>query len=303
MSGKILVIGSANTDMIVRSRKIPAPGETVIGGELTTAAGGKGANQAVAAARAGGAVTFICKLGEDTFGKEALQGYQKEGMNLKYILRDPEKPSGVALILVDEAGENCISVAPGANATLAPREIEELEAVIAQADYLLMQLEIPLATVETAARIANRHRTKVILNPAPARSLPKTLLANIDILTPNESETELLTGIRPANVDQAIKASQALQYMGVKSILITLGKKGGFSSETKEIIPARQVKAVDTTAAGDVFNGAMTVALSDGKEMLEAIKFANTAAALSVAKLGAQPSIPSRKEIEKFLME
>jgi ribokinase len=300
----IVVIGSSNTDMIIKVPRIPKPGETILGGQFSTAAGGKGANQAVAAARAGGNVTFITKVGDDVLGEQAIQGFQKDRMDVEFIQKIKEAPSGVALIYVDENGENSIAVASGANAFLSPKDIVELKLVISTADILLMQLEIPLETVELATKIADQEGVKVILNPAPAQKLRDSLLKNISIITPNETEAELLTGIVVTDESSTKKAADVLLEKGIETVIITLGSKGALfkSRSESEFVPGYNVKAVDTTAAGDVFNGALAVALVENKSLKEAIRFANAAAALSVTKLGAQPSAPKRDEIKKMLI-
>ncbi|MDZ7718599.1 MAG: ribokinase [Balneolaceae bacterium] len=302
---KIIVVGSSNTDMIVKVPRIPAPGETILGGKFVKAAGGKGANQAVAAARSGGNVTFIANTGNDNFGKEAIEGFQKEGVNTESIFVDEETPSGVALIFVGEDGENSIAVASGANGTLTPSQIGKTEPVIADGNILLAQLETPLETIEQAIKIANKHNVKVILNPAPAQPLSDDLLKRIDILTPNQSEAELLTGIRVEDESSAKKASEKLLSRGVKTVILTLGSEGAFvMSETiQKTIPGFKVNAEDTTAAGDTFNGALAVGVSLGKSIEDAIIWAHAAAALSVTRMGAQPSIPNQKEIQNFISE
>lgn len=302
MSGKILVIGSANTDMIVQVPYIPRPGETILGGTFSTAPGGKGANQAVAAARAGGQVTFITRLGKDMFGDNALQGYHNDGIDTSHIIRDATAPSGVAMIYVAKDGENSIAVASGANMNLSPGDLMKAESALDSADILLMQLEIPLATVETAAAMAYEKNIPVILNPAPAQELSEDLLKTITILTPNESEAQLLTGIPVRNHIDAGKAAKALLDKGVKTVIVTLGGRGALivDENGERLVKSFEVKAIDTTAAGDVFNGALAVALALGKMLDEAVRFANAAAALSVTRLGAQPSAPHRNEIESF---
>jgi ribokinase len=300
---RIFVVGSANTDMIVRVPRIPAPGETVLGGEFRTAAGGKGANQAVAAARAGGDVLLVAALGADAWGDAALQGYVEDGIDVNLVRRVPGAPSGVALILVDDRGENSIAVAPGANSQLSPRDVEPLARLLSPGDVVLLQLEIPLATVDAAARIARRHGARAVLNPAPALELPPELLASIALLTPNVSEAEQLTGVPLQENAALIRAADALHHRGVEDVLITLGARGVFASAgpLRERIPGFPVEAVDSTAAGDVFNGSLAVGLAEGRDWPDAIRFATAAAALSVTRVGAQPSAPRRAEIEQFL--
>ena len=303
MSKNILVLGSSNTDMIIKLKKIPKPGETVIGGKFSTAAGGKGANQAVAAARAGGNVTFIARVGSDIFGDTALKGFKNDGLNVDYVITDSVEPSGVALIFVDENGENSIAVASGANAKLTPQDIKSCEHIIKENKFLLMQLETPIDTIETAAKIAAKNNVKVILNPAPAQKLNKELLKSVSIITPNETEAELLVGFPVTNEEDAERAAKVLMEMGIDIIIITLGSKGAFvlSDSFNGLVPSFFVKAVDSTAAGDVFNGALVVSLSEGKQIKDAVVFANAAAALSVTKMGAQTSAPRREDIEKLI--
>ena len=303
MAKKIIVVGSSNTDMILKTKWIPRPGETIIGGKFSTAAGGKGANQAVGAARAGGQVIFIAKVGNDVFGRQAVEGFLKDGINIKYVLKDDKKPSGVALIFVADDGENSIGVGSGANAKLSVADVTKLKEVILSGDILLTQLETPLPTVKAAVSIANKGGVKVILNPAPAVKLGNDILKNVTILTPNETETEILTGITIKNQSDAQKAAEILQKKGVKIIIITMGSKGAYvcCDEFKGMVEGFKVKAVDTTAAGDVFNGALAVAISEKMPLAEAVRFANAAAAISVTRLGAEPSVPQRKDIGKLL--
>ncbi len=302
---KIVVVGSINTDMIVKVPRIPKPGETILGGKFSTAAGGKGANQAVAAARAGGDVTFIARVGNDMFGKQALEDFESNNINAKYIKTDNAEPSGVALIFVDEKGENSIAVASGANARLSHRDVTEAEELIKSADILLMQLETPMESVKRAAKIAKEAGVKVILNPAPACPLDNTLLSTLYVITPNESEAELLTDISVTDFPSAEKASFILLDRGVEVAIITMGIKGALikTRELTKIVPGFKVNAVDSTAAGDVFNGSLVVAMAEGKTLEETVQFANAAAALSVTKLGAQPSAPKRVEIERMLLK
>lgn len=296
----ILVVGSTNTDMVVQTEHLPRLGETVLGGTFLMNPGGKGANQAVAAARLGGEVVFVCKTGQDLFGQNTRQILKKENMDTTYVLLDDEQPSGVALITVDEKGENCIAVASGANAHLLPEDLMAIHEVIEKADIVLMQLEIPLETVEYVADEANRMGKRVVLNPAPARELPESLLCNLSMITPNETEASLLSGAEVTDEASAVEAARTLTKMGVKRVVITLGSKGALSfvNGKSELIRALKVKAVDTTAAGDVFNGALVVALAEGMPLSEAIRFANKASAISVTRAGAQASIPNREELD-----
>ena len=289
--------------MIIKLDRIPRPGETLLGGDFVTAAGGKGANQAVAAARAGGRVTFVARVGRDMFGEQAVAGFVRDGINVQYVTRDPVAPSGVALIFVDKVGENSIAVAGGANGRLSPAEVRKARQAIAGASAVVMQLETPLDTVQAAADVAARAQVAVILNPAPARPLPDKLLKRVSLLTPNESEAELLTGIPVTNEASAARAAEQLRARGVSTVVLTLGARGAYvaTESVREIVPGFRVKAVDATAAGDVFNGTLAVALGEGKALLAAVRFANAAAAISVTRLGAQPSAPKRKEIELLL--
>jgi ribokinase len=301
----IVVIGSSNTDMIIQVPRIPKPGETILGGKFSMAAGGKGANQAVAAARAGGKVTFIARIGQDIFGEEALAGFKKDGINTDYIIRDREAPSGIAEIFVADDGENSIAVASGANMNLIPEDVYTAEKVIKEADIVLMQLEIPLNIVQLASEMVHQAGGKVILNPAPAKPLPDELYKNLSLLTPNESEAELLTGIKVTDENSAVNTVKVMLERGIQTIVLTLGSKGALiaSHGTTDVISGYPVKAVDTTAAGDVFNGALAVALAEGKSLKESVQFANAAAALSVTQLGAQPSAPKREAIVNFLQD
>jgi ribokinase len=299
----IVVVGSSNTDMIIRLKRIPRPGETVLGGEFATAAGGKGANQAIAAARAGGKVSMIARVGRDTLGDRAIADFVKDGIDVTHVTRDRYESSGTALIFVSRDGENSIAVASGANGRLSSAHVGRACSVIANARALLIQLETPLETVESAARFAASHGTLVILNPAPARRLPNSLLRHVSVLTPNEWEAEQLTGIKLRGIASAEKAAATLRRRGVPSVVLTLGAKGALvaNEQGTELVPAFTVKAVDTTAAGDVFNGALAVALTEGQSIVQAVRMANAAAALSVMRLGAQPSAPTRRAINRFL--
>jgi ribokinase len=303
--GKVVVVGSTNTDMTVRVPRIPAPGETVLGRDFQITAGGKGANQAVAAARAGGTVIFVTALGTDDFGERAVENLVREGIDVDLVRRVAGVPSGVALICVDETGENSIAVAAGASRALRPEDVEPLAPVLHAGDVILMQLEIPLVTVEAAARFAATEHARVILNPAPAQPLPDSLLATVSLLTPNEREAEQLTGVAVSDQETLTRAAAALHERGVRGVLITLGARGVFASVdgSSELVPGFRIEAVDTTAAGDVFNGSLAVALVEGQSPRDAVRFANAAAALSATRMGAQASAPSRAEIETFLRE
>jgi len=302
-SSSIIVVGSSNTDMIIKLDRIPRPGETILGGAFVTAAGGKGANQAVGAARAGGQVTFIARVGQDMFGEQAVDGFVKDGINVDHVTRDKTNPSGVALIFVAKDGENSIAVAGGANAKLSPADVKKAKAAFAGASVLVMQLETPLETVQAAADLAAKAGVRVILNPAPAQPLPDKLLNGVSILTPNETEAELLTGIAVNDDASAAAAAAKLRARGVRTVIITLGARGAFvaTESGEQLVPGFKVKAVDTTAAGDIFNGALAVALAEGKPLDMSVRFANAAAAISVTRLGAQPSAPTRREIERFM--
>ena len=299
---RIVVIGSSNTDMVIRTKNLPRPGETVLGGTFFMNAGGKGANQAVACARLGGAVTFVCKTGNDVFGHQAYQLFDDEGIDPSYVFSDPKNPSGVALILVDDNAENSIAVASGSNSNLVTADIDNSLDAIENSEIVLMQLEIPIKTIEYAAQIAKSRGKMVILNPAPAPTepLPLSILKNIDLITPNETEAELISGIPVVDETSAIAAAKRMAELGVKKIIITMGSKGAMLYEDgeAELIPSIRVKAVDTTAAGDCFNGALTIALSEGRSLKEAVLFANRAAAISVTRPGAQVSMPYRHEVD-----
>ena len=299
---QILVVGSSNTDMVIKAAHLPRPGETILGGTFFMNPGGKGANQAVAIARLGGPVTFICKTGSDIFGHQSQQLFEEEGINTSYVFSDSGNPSGVALITVDEKAENCIVVASGANANLLPSDQEKAEEAIERADLVLMQLEVPMETVCFVADIAWQKGKKVILNPAPAHPLPADLLRHLYLITPNETEAEMITGVKITDESSAGEAARALSGMGVQHVIITLGSKGAliYSNGKAEMVPALKVEAVDTTAAGDVFNGALTVALSEGRSLKEAARFACKASAISVTRVGAQSSAPYRNEVDIF---
>jgi ribokinase len=295
----ITVIGSSNTDMVVKAARFPAPGESIIGGEFFMFSGGKGANQAVAAARMGGQVTFIGRTGKDIFGERAISELKKEGIDTSHISTDHETASGVALILVNSEGENEIVVAPGSNSTLQPSEIDAAKDALIKSEIILLQLEIHLNAVIHAIEQAHALGKKVILNPAPAQSIPHSLYPLLHLITPNETEAEILTGIIVRDKASASMAAEALLAKGVRNVIITLGSKGVYykSKEYEMEVAAPKVHAVDTTAAGDVFNGVLAVELASGKDWKEAMETACRAASHSVTRMGAQPSMPYRHEL------
>jgi ribokinase len=301
MVEKIVVIGSSNTDMVVRSAHLPAPGETVLGGEFLMNPGGKGANQAVAAARLGHRVVFIGCVGKDIFGEKAMEDLADEGIDISYMKQEPDLPSGVALIMVDELGENSIAVASGANLAIQPSDIDRCLPAFEGCAFLLMQMEVPMETIVHAAGWASEQGIKVILNPAPAQQLPRDIYHSLYAITPNETEASLLTGVPVTDRISAEKAAGVLIGMGVQHAIITMGAKGALVYDDRggRVLPAPEVKAVDTTAAGDTFNGALAVALAEAEELDEAVAFANEAAAFSVQKKGAQSSLPFREDLSR----
>ena len=299
---KIVVVGSVNTDMVVKSERIPGPGETVTGGTFFMPAGGKGANQAVAAARLGAQVTLVAKVGDDMFGHQAIENFKKEGICTDHIVLDSENATGVALILVDEAGENCISVAPGANFAITPADVGAAAEVIRKADVVLLQLEIPMDVVQHTAALAAEAGVPVVLDPAPAAPLPEGLLPNVSVLTPNESEAERLTGIAVSDEASARQAAAALVEAGARQVIITLGTKGALviGPELDTLVSSYEVQAADSTAAGDAFNGGLAAALGSGDILEDAVRQAAMVGALSVTKMGAQPSLPTAEELRQF---
>jgi len=296
---RIAVIGSTNMDMVVKSENIPVPGETVLGGDFLMNPGGKGANQAVAIARLGGKVTFITKVGNDMFGRQFAHTFEEESIDISGILYDSSVPSGVALITVDESGENSIVVASGANQKLSENDVRMCMEKISNVGILLLQLEIPMDTVKFAVQYASSKGIKIILNPAPANRLVPDLYKMVDIITPNTNEAEMLSGIKIIDMESAKKAAEFLIKQGVKNVVITLGVKGAvvLQSEEFHIIPPTKVNAIDSTAAGDVFNGALAIAISEGKSLVEAAKFACLAGSITATRMGAQSSIPYRNEV------
>ena len=305
MSAHVTVVGSLNMDLVVRAPYAPRPGETIIGGEFHTVPGGKGANQAVAAARLGARVAMVGRVGGDAFAGSLLDNLAAAGVDHTFVSRDPETATGIALIVVDDAGQNSIVVVPGANGRLAPADVDAAQAAIGAADVLLVQLESPLETVLRAAELAKAQGTRVILNPAPApvRPLPATLLALVDVLIPNESETALLAGRSVSSRAEAETAAEALREMGVSTVILTLGERGALLAyeDGVELLPAFEVRPVDTTAAGDAFVAGFAVALAEGRPVPEAVRWGNAAGALATTTLGAQPSLPTRRALEGML--
>lgn len=302
-SKKILVLGSVNADHVLDVKSFPTHGETIVGSNYRVVAGGKGANQAVACARLGGDTQFLACVGDDAEGLDTIESLAADGVDTSKIEVVKNGRTGVALIFVNREGENCIGISAEANAELTPEKVRQNEAFIANADYLLMQLEVPVESVILAAEIARKNHTQLILNPAPANdSVPETLLNCTDIITPNQSEAEILTGVCVNSEDDAERAATRLHEYGIKIVIITMGSSGAYVSDDsgKRLISGRSVQALDTTAAGDTFNGALVVALAQGRGLDDAVNFANAAGAISVTRPGAQPSIPWRQEIENL---
>lgn len=304
-SPRIVVVGSSNTDMVVKADRIPVPGETVTGGQFVMAAGGKGANQAVAAARLGAEVTFVAKLGQDMFGDQAIENYEREGIVTDLIFRDPESHTGVALIMVDQQGENLIAVASGANHALRPEDVERAAERIREADIVMLQLETPMETVDFTAQLAAEAGVPVILDPAPAAPLSEALVGRVTYLTPNESEAERLTGIPVRDEASARTAAEKLLAAGARNVIVTLGVKGALVTGPgpATMVPGYAVKARDSTAAGDAFNGGLASALAKGMPLEEAVREASLVGTLSVTRMGAQPSLPTAEELRRFAEE
>ncbi|MFB9135810.1 ribokinase [Vibrio sp. AK197] len=302
---KLVVLGSVNADHVLQVPSFPRPGETLHGQNYQVIPGGKGANQAVAAARLNADIGFIASIGDDSFGINIRESFKYDGMDVSAIKMAPNCPTGIAMIQVNQSGENTICISAEANAKLTSNAIEEYLPRIQQADYLLMQLETPIDGIESAARAAKKGETQVILNPAPACVLSDELLSCIDIITPNETEAQVLTGIEVNDDVTAQRAANALHAKGIATVMITLGAKGVWLSQSQQgqLITGFRVDAVDTTAAGDTFNGAFVTGLLEGLSLESAIKFAHAAAALSVTRFGAQTSIPSRIEVDEFLQQ
>lgn len=303
MKEQITVIGSTNSDMVIQTQQFPHPGETVIGKNFTVLQGGKGANQAVAASRLGGDVTFISMLGKDDFAQIARNGFHTDGIQTKFVYETNEEPTGVAFITVNHEGQNSIVVSPGANHCLGVKEINNSIEAFKDTSVILVQLEIPLQTVVHIIKTALEYGKNVILNPAPSKLLELEVYSGLYLITPNETEASELTGIQVDDVESASEAADIFLVRGVKNVIITLGDKGAYFKNSNEsfVVPAQLVKTVDTTAAGDIFNGALAVALSEDRNWREAILFANKAASIGVGKLGAQASIPFRAEVDQLV--
>ncbi len=300
MKPVLAVVGSMNMDLVARAPRMPIPGETIIGGEFRVVPGGKGANQAVASARLGARVSLIGRVGDDSFGRTLIDGLDSSGVDVTHVRIDAATATGVALIVVDDTGQNSIVVAPGANMCLSPADVDAAQQAILAADVLLLQLESPVHTVKRAAELAKAHGITVVLNPAPAQPVPDALLALVDILVPNESETVMLTGLPVGDERACAVAANVLLEMGVATVILTLGDRGALLAHQGSFnrVPAFPVSPVDTTAAGDAFLGGFAVALAEGRPLPEAVVWGNAAGGLATTKLGAQPSLPTREAVE-----
>ncbi len=300
MAAKIVIVGSFNTDLTTYMERMPRPGETVHGRKFVTGPGGKGSNQAVAAARLGAEVTFVGRIGQDVFAPLALNIWQQEGINTDYVIQDPEHSTGVAPIFVDDTGENSIVVVLGANLAVSKADVDAAAEAIAQADILLTQLEIDYDAVGHALRVAKEHGVTTILNPAPAGHLPADVVALVDYITPNETELEVLSGMPASSVEEM---ARSLLTTDTQTIIMTMGAQGAryLRQDGTALVSSYQVDVVDTTGAGDAFNGGLAVALAEGKRLVAAVAFANATAALCVTKPGTAPSMPQRAEVEALL--
>jgi ribokinase len=302
---KVTVVGSFMYDLVATAPRRPKTGETLIGDSFGMFLGGKGANQAIAASRAGASVTMVGRLGNDLFGDQFLEKFSEEGIKTDFVIQDTENGTGVGMPLIDASGDNSIVIIPQANMALTVENIDKAESVIADSDVLVLQCEVPMEANKRAAEIANKNDTLVILNPAPACEIPDAILSLMDLLTPNETETEILTGMPTHSNEQAIEAAHNLLSKGIETVILTLGSRGSFLLTEKmgKRIPAYSVDVIDTTAAGDAYSGALAASLAQGTHIEEAVKIANAAGALAATKLGAEPSLPTKKAIDQLLVK
>ena len=302
---KVVVVGSFMMDLVVKAERRPRKGETLIGDEFGMFIGGKGTNQAIAAARLGAQVHMVGRLGTDLFGDMFISALDKDGINTPFIARDPEVGTGVGTPVIDAQGDNSIIIIPRANMRLSIEDVNKAEEAISEADVLLLQLEVPIPSSQRAAEIARVGGATVILNPAPARELPDDFLRYIDIVTPNETETEMLTGVEVTDPLGAERAAKNLLDKGMSAVVLTLGERGALllTQETTKAIPAYKVEVVDTTAAGDAFGGALATAIAKDEPLEQAVASANAAGAIAVTIMGAEPSMPTQQQLEQFLKE
>ncbi|MBI9048902.1 MAG: ribokinase [Anaerolineaceae bacterium] len=305
MMKSIVVLGSINTDLILQCDHLPVPGETILSADLQNAGGGKGANQAVAMARLGADVAMVGMVGMDGYGDQHISAFKHEGMNTTYVYKLPKAPTGTAIILLDDQGQNSIVVSPGANMHLTQKEVTSANELFHAGAILVMQLEIPIRTVEFAAQLAKQRNMQIIFNPAPAQMLSDGLISMIDYLILNETEMEIISGQKMNNEGEAVQFAKKWIAQGVKGIILTLGAKGAWfvSVDEEFFMPPFHVEALDTTAAGDAFVGAFTKAIAEGLSHVEAMRFAAATAALAVTQLGAQPSLPTLKRVQTFLAQ
>jgi ribokinase len=298
-SPHVCVVGSSNIDLTFRTSRLPRPGETLAGQEFHIGFGGKGANQAVMAARLGARVTMVSRVGGDIFGDQTIRNYQQNGIDTTHVMRDVDRPTGTAAIIVEDNGQNCILLVPGANAALSPEDVRQAATALRECDVVVCQLEVPLDTTLEAFRIARMAGVSTVLNPAPAVPLPDELLRLTDLCIPNETEVELLTGQHVTNLEEAKAAAQVLQQRGAGAVLVTLGERGVVVADDDwGHIPATPVRAVDASGAGDAFIGSLVVFLLEGLPLQEAARSANRVAAMSVTRPGTQASFPTRREID-----